>query len=387
MIRLLPAKGGHWSGALLSVLVATVATVVISAILLAFLTDKPVRTLWELLTYTMQGGTPAVQWGKALSEGFYLAVIALGLSVGYKAGVWNIGAEGQFAAGAIGAYLTWLVLGAPVTVAVMPFLLLGGVLGGMVWAAIPAALRAHLNTNELLVSLMLVYVATNLLTYLVQSPLQGCAPALDAAGNQVGCIPYSPAQSEKLPSVLRFGPLVFGTSASSGASIGTKIHSGLLVLGGAYFVVAAILLFTLIGFRLRVAQSSAKAERFAGFSSAVTIWLSFMISGGLAGLTGAVFLMAESFSLTVGGAFLSNLGFAAIVIAFLGRLHPVGILAAAFAIAYINSGASWVASQPELRADDSVAGFIEAIALFCALATAALSQRRLIWKKEAASHG
>ncbi len=376
MIRLLPAKGGHWSGALLSVLVATVATVVISAILLAFLTDKPVRTLWELLTYTMQGGTPAVQWGKALSEGFYLAVIALGLSVGYKAGVWNIGAEGQFAAGAIGAYLMWLVLGAPVTVAVMPFLLLGGVLGGMVWAAIPAALRAHLNTNELLVSLMLVYVATNLLTYLV-----------DAAGNQVGCIPYSPAQSEKLPSVLRFGPLVFGTSASSGASIGTKIHSGLLVLGGVYFVVAAILLFTLIGFRLRVAQSSAKAERFAGFSSAVTIWLSFMISGGLAGLTGAVFLMAESFSLTVGGAFLSNLGFAAIVIAFLGRLHPVGILAAAFAIAYINSGASWVASQPELRADDSVAGFIEAIALFCALATAALSQRRLIWKKEAASHG
>lgn len=387
MIRLLPAKGGHWSGALLSVLIATVATVIISAGLLAFLTDKPMRTLWELLTYTSQGGTPAVQWGKAAAEGMYLAVIALGLSVGYKAGVWNIGAEGQFAAGAIGAYLVWLALGTPTTVAVLPLLLVGGVVGGMAWAAIPAGLRAHLNTNELLVSLMLVYVATNLLTYLVQGPVQGCAPALDAAGNQVGCIPYSPAQSDKLPESLRFGPLVHGVSSRSGALIGTKIHSGLLVLGGVYLALAAVLLFTLIGFRLRVAQSSAKAERFAGFSSAATIWLSFLISGGLAGLTGAVFLMSESYSLTVGGAFLSNLGFAAIVIAFLGRLHPIGILVAAFAIAYINAGASWVASQPDLRADDSVAGFIEAIALFCALATAALSQRRLVWKKEDPAHG
>ena len=387
MITIKPAKGGHWTGSLASVGLATLITIVLSVAVLSLMSDKPVATVWEMLTFPAQGGTPAVQWGKVLSEGMYLAIIALGLSVGYRAGVWNIGAEGQFALGAIGAFVVWLLLGRPDTVFAIPALLLGGILGGAFWAAIPAALRAHLNTNELLVSLMLVYVASNLLTYLVQNPLQGCAPIIDN-GLQVGCIPYSPAQSDKLWDSLLFSPFIYGTAAS-GAAIGTKIHTGILVLLLVFVVIAAVIQFTLLGYRLRVAESSPKAERYAGFSPKVTIWISFMFSGGLAGLCGAVFLMAEAFSLTVGLVFLSNLGFAAIVIAFLGRLNPVGILIAGMVIAYINAGASWVASQPDLRADDSVAGLIEVIALFCALATVALTQFRWSWRSSnpEASHG
>ena len=164
---------------------------------------------------------------------------------------------------------------------------------------------------------------------------------------------------------------------------GTELHTGLVILLIAFAILAAILLFTLLGYRLRVAQHTPRAERFAGFSPNNTVWLSFLISGAMAGLAGAVYLTAETGKLIQAENYLENYGFAAIVIAFLGRLHPVGILLAAFLISYVNVGASFV--QASLGVDDSVAELIEVTALFAFLSTAMLDQYRVRWQRSASA--
>lgn len=332
--------------------IALAITACISLLVLILMSDRPADAIWQMLTFPWQGRRIEVQFGLVLQQTAYLSVIAIGLAVGFKANVWNIGAEGQFALGSIGAYAGYLALGSPDGLWALPFILLAGVIGGCLWALIPAALRITCNTNELLTSLMMVYIGSHILTYLCIGPWKGDPKA---------------GQAETYPMADGVRPEAFIS--------GTELHSGLLILFTAFALVAITLLLTLLGYRLRVAQHTPRAERFAGFSPNNTVWLSFLISGAMAGLAGAVYLTAETGKLIQAENYLENFGFAAIVIAFLGRLHPIGILLAAFMISYVNVGASYI--QASLGVDDSVADLIEVTALFAFLSTAMLDQYRI----------
>lgn len=338
-----------------SIMIALAFTAMVSVLVMLAMSDQPGKALWQLLSFPWQGRRIEVQVGLILQQTAYLATIAIGLSVGFRANVWNIGAEGQFAMGSVGAYFGYLVLGSPESAWALPFILMAGVIGGCLWALIPAALRVASNTNELLTSLMLVYVASHLLTYLCIGPWKG-----DPKAGQ--------AETYPMPESVRPDTFISGT----------ELHTGLIILFAAFAILAAVLLFTLLGYRLKVAQYTPRAERFAGFSPKNTVWLSFLISGAMAGLAGAVYLTAETGKLIQAENYLENFGFAAIVIAFLGRLHPVGILLAAFLISYVNVGASFV--QASVGVDDSVAELIEVTALFAFLSTAMLDQYCLRWK-------
>ena len=352
LIRRRHPSGWH---TVMSVFLAMIATTFLSLIVLWLTAEQPLEALWQMLTYPYQGGTVSVQWGKAVNTMTYLAVIGLGLSIGFRANVWNIGAEGQFAFGGIGAFGTWLFIGTPDSQWATPILLAGGAVCGMGWACIPAFLRTKTNTNELLTSLMLVYVAGQTLFFLSNGPWETN-------------FSYSPPQTDHLPTNVLFKGFF---------PITTKLHWGLIISAFVYALISFILLKTILGFRLAVAENTPKAESFSGFSPNKTVWIAFLFSGGLAGLMGAIYLCGDIGYLTEASNFLRGFGFSAIVVAFLGRLHPLGILFAALFLGYVEGGATWI--QANLQEDDSIAGFIEVIALMSTLASAVFVNYRIEW--------
>src|SRR5918996_2428506 len=192
-----------------------------------------------------------------------LIIIGVGLAIGFRANVWNIGAEGQLTVGAIAGGGIALAFWGEAGVWILPLMCLAGLFGGMAYAAIPAFLKTRLGVNEILTSLMLTYVATLLLSLLVYGPWK------DPEGFG---FPESRlfAPSAVLPLLLD----------------GTRLHVGAIV---ALLVVAAgwvLLGRTIIGFQVKVLGQAPAAARFAGFSRSRVIWLAFLLSGGLAGLAG-----------------------------------------------------------------------------------------------------
>lgn len=359
-MRLEPRHIVTWQHSALSVALALALTLVLTFFALWLTSGQPLEATWQVISYPWQAKTALTQWGKALNPALYLSLIALGLSIAYRANVWNIGAEGQFAMGAICAFGAWLLFGQPQGSWFLPILLLAGSLGGMAWAAIPATLRTQFNTNELLVSLMLVYVAGEFLFYLSNGPWETLALQKPV-----------PTQTASLPESLQFSAIF---------AKGPKLHWGLIWGWIAYGIVSATLVLTLLSYRLSIANASPRAERFAGFSPTGTIWIAFLFSGGLAGLAGAIFLSGDVGFLVEQSNFLRGYGFAAIAIAFLGRLHPIGILLAGLLIGYVVGGANWLSAKG--LGDDSDANIIQSIALFCTLGTAILVSHKVRWGRK-----
>ena len=232
-----------------------------------------------------------------------LILIATGLAFGFRAGIWNIGAEGQFTVGAIAGGSVALYFhpgGGPL---LLPAMMIAGVLGGIAWAAIPAFLRTHFNANEILTSLMLVYVALLLLGLMVQGPLRD-------------------PQSFNFPESKLFQPAALLPALIPK----TRAHIGFLVALAVVAVAHVLLSRHIFGFMTRVLGEAPRAAVFAGFSDKRLVWQTFAISGGLAGLAG-LFEAAGPVGQLV-QQLPSGYGFSAIIVAFLGRLQPLGILAA-----------------------------------------------------------
>jgi ABC-type uncharacterized transport system permease subunit len=240
-----------------------------------------------------------------------LILIAIGLSVGFRAGVWNIGAEGQFTLGALTGGSLALAVYPLSGWWLLPLMALAGIAGGMLWAAIPAFLRTRYNTNEILVSLLLSYVAVLLLGTLTHGPLR------DPDGLN---FPESRLFQTALPVIIP----------------GTRAHVGFLVALAAVALASLLLEHQLLGFKLKVLGQAPRAARFAGFSEARLVWFSLLLSGGCAGLAG-LFEAAGPVGQLV-PALPAGYGFAAIVVAFLGRLEPLGILFAGLLLALISIG-------------------------------------------------
>jgi simple sugar transport system permease protein len=330
-----------------SPLLALAITVVLGVVLFMLLGKDPLRGLYVFFV------EPLKSW-YALSElamkATPLLLIALGLAVCFRSNVWNIGAEGQFVIGAVVAGGVALLAGKDTSRFVVVAILLAGVLGGMAWAALTAILRDKFNASEILVSLMLVYVATLVLNYLVFGPWK------DPAG-------YNFPQTKTFEAVTQVPRLMAGSRVNIGV---------LLALAG----VAALWVFlfrTRAGFAQQVGGLAPAAARYAGFSSRKALWTALLVSGGAAGLAGALEVAGPIGQLTPYVP--AGYGFAAIIVAFVGRLHPVGMVFSALLMSMFYIGGEL--AQSRLGLPKSLTGVFQGLLLFTLLASDTLMVYRI----------
>ena len=264
--------------------------------------------------------------GELLLKATPLMLCALGPIPGYRANIWNIGAEGQFTIGAITGGGVGLFYGAQLGHWALPCMLLAGVVGGMSWAAIPALLRARFRTSEIFVSLMLVYIAQLLLSYLVHGPWR------DPAGLNF-------PQTRPLPDNALLQPLLDGTRVNAAFVLA-------LVLAGCFWWFGSA---TAAGFRMRVGGLAPAAAAYAGISERNNIWLALLISGGAAGLAGISEVAGPIGMLQP--VISPGYGFAAIIVVFVGRLHPLGVVLASLLMSslYLGGESAQVELQCRLR--------------------------------------
>jgi general nucleoside transport system permease protein len=334
-----------------SPILAVVITMVIGVLLFSALGKDPVRGLqvffWDpiktpyALSELMVKATP-------------LLIIALGLAVCFRSNVWNIGAEGQFVIGAVTASGVALMADSQTGSWIIAAVLVAGVAGGMFWAAITAWLRDRFNANEILVSLMLVYVAIQLLNFLVYGPWK------DPQG-------YNFPQTKTFEAVTQMPRLMDGSRITIGLILA-------LVGAGAVWV---FLFRTVAGFAQTVGGLAPAAARYAGFSSRRALWTALLISGGAAGLAGALEVAGPIGQLTPYVP--AGYGFAAIIVAFVGRLHPVGMVFSAILMSMFYIGGEL--AQSRMGLPKSITGVFQGLLLFTLLACDTLIAYRLVWKK------
>ena len=289
-----------------------------------------------------------------------LIIIAVGLAIGFCANVWNIGAEGQYVFGALGAtgmaLATWEMEGAWI----LPAMCLAGFVAGGLYAAIPAFLKTRVGVNEILTSLMLTYVAIQLLYYLMRGPWK------DPEG-------YNFPQS-RLFTDWQTLPMVSEES---------YIHMGVPISVLIALAVWIIMGRTIIGFEVRLAGLAPAAARHGGFNAKRTVWLCLLAGGGLAGLAGT-FEAAGPFGQMV-PQFPVGYGFTAIIVAFLGRLHALGIILAGLVLAVSYVGGEL--AQTEAGLPHAATGMFQAMMLFFLLAVDILVRYRLRFGRPAAAEG
>ncbi|MCO8145214.1 ABC transporter permease [Rhodovulum tesquicola] len=316
MIRLekRPQPSRAWTVA--TPLLAVALTMVAGGLMFALLGKDPVvaiRTIfWDPLFHEQFASYSRPQ---LLVKAGPLILIATGLSLGFRAGIWNIGAEGQYIMGALAGAGVALALYPLDAWFLFPLMVLAGALGGWAWAMIPAILKTRFRTNEILVSLLLVYVAEQVLASmalgLMKNPEGGGFPG-----------------SRNLQH--------YPAAANTELIAGTGMHWG--VAAAFIAVIAAYVLLTrhILGFQIRLAGQSPRAARFAGVNPNALVVICLGLSGALAGLAGMFEVAGPAGRVNIG--FNQGYGFTAIIVAFLGRLHPVGILLAGLLMALTYIG-------------------------------------------------
>lgn len=288
--------------------------------------------------------------GELLVKAAPLITIAVGLAIGFRANVWNIGAEGQLTTGAIAGGCVALAFWELEGPWILPLMALAGVLGGMAYAAVPAFLKTRFGVNEILTGLMLTYVATLLLSALVFGPLK------DPRG-------FNFPQSR-----------LFSDSAVLPILVdGTRLHVGVLAALLIAVAVWVLMTFTIVGFQIEVLGQAPAAARYAGFSGKRLIWLCLLTSGGLAGLAGTFEVSGPIGQLVP--RISPGYGFTAIIVAFLGRLHPLGIVAAGLIMALSYIGGE--NAQVEVGLPQAVTGVFQGLLLFFLLASDFLVRYRV----------
>jgi len=342
MLRLEARPEPSRAMSLASPLIALVLTALVAGALFAALGKDPLRGL-EVFFVEPLNGARAVS--EVLLKATPLVLCALGLAICYRANVWNIGAEGQLLLGAVVGGGVALAL-APHAAglprgAFVPLVLAAGVIGGMAWAAVTALLRDRFNANEILVSLMLVYVAQQLVNYLVFGPWK------DPAGFN-------------FPQTPRFDPATWLLPLWPG----TRLHWGALAVPLAVAAVWVFLFRSLRGYQLLVGGLAPAAARYAGFSSRGALWLALLASGGLAGLAGAMEAAGPLRQLTPHIS--TGIGFTAIIVCFVGRLHPLGIVFAGVLLSMMLIGGEL--AQSRLGLPNALSYVFQGLLLFLLLA-------------------
>jgi simple sugar transport system permease protein len=246
---------------------------------------------------------------------------ALGIALALRAGLWNVGAEGQIYVGALaaaGVALFGPVVAFPIAAGLA---LLAAAAAGAAWGAIPGALRARRGISEVITSLMLVYVAIHLTNYLVEGPWLASGSTFPA--------------TDPVPIELRL-PIIW---------TGTLLNAGALVVLGVTVVVAFVLGRTVFGLQLRAIGANDRASRVAGLSVGWVTVAAMAASGALAGLAGGIEVLGARGRLIEG--FSPGYGFEAIAIALLGRLNPLGIVGAALLFGALDAGGAGLQTTAE----------------------------------------
>jgi general nucleoside transport system permease protein len=279
-----------------------------------------------------------------------LIIIGVGLSIAYRANVWNIGAEGQYVMGGLAA--TWVALSTYGMEGwwILPAMALAGMVGGALYGAIPALLKTRLNVNEILTSLMLTYASVQLIYYLVRAP-------------------WRDPMGMGFPQTRRF---------SSAAQLptfieGTIVHWGVPIALLVALIAGLVMARSVFGYQMRVVGAAPHAARYGGFSENRTIWLAMLVSGGLAGFAGML-EVAGPFQRMAPG-FPTNYGFTAIIVAFLGRLNPLGVIFAGIVMAITFVGGD--VAQTSIGLSSAATGIFQAMVLFFLLASDLLVRYRI----------
>jgi simple sugar transport system permease protein len=308
-----PAPSRLWSWA--TPLLAVLATMLAGGVLFVLLGKDPVEAIRVIFWDPLLGPNAGYFRGQLFIKAGPLILIAAGLAVGFRAGIWNIGAEGQYIVGAICGAAVALAAYPAESVLIFPAMVLAGALGGWAWGMIPALLKNRFGTSEILVSLMLVYVAQNILAWAAFGPLKN--PRGFGFPGSRNLQQYPSAHNAELIA-------------------GSGLHWG--VLAGFAALIATYVLMNrhIAGFRIRLAGEAPRAARFAGVVPARLVAFCLGLSGALAGLAGMFEVAGPSGQIT--DSFNAGYGFTAIIVAFLGRLNPLGILLAGLLMALTYIG-------------------------------------------------
>jgi len=294
--------------------------------------------------------TSAYRWQDLGVKSAPLILIALGLAVGFRANVWNIGGEGQYVIGALAgtgiALATWGLQGWWI----LPLMCIAGIAGGAAYAAIAAWLKTRFNVNEILSSLMLTYVAVQVLFYLMRGP-------------------WKDPQGFNFPQTRMFTDSQILPAVIPGSVVHLGIPIAFLVALAMWFIMSK----SLFGFQIRVVGAAPAAARYGGFSSRNTIWAAMLVGGGFAGFAGIVEAAGPFGQMTP--QFPAGYGFTAIIVAFLGRLHPIGIVLAGLVLAVSYVGGEL--AQSNIGLPKSATGVFQAMMLFFLLAADVLVKYRV----------
>jgi general nucleoside transport system permease protein len=290
------------------------------------------------------------RWQDLLVKAAPLALVATGLSIGFRANVWNIGAEGQYVLGGLGGTAVALLTMNAEGGWILPLMILAGVLAGMAWALVPALLRTALGVSEILTSLMLNYVAVQLLYYLMRGP-------------------WKDPEGFNFPQTALFTEWQILPMAVPD----TLIHVGVPVAAALALAVWFVLARTVAGFSVRLVGLSPSAARYGGFRERRIVWGTLLAGGGFAGLAG-VLEAAGPFGQMV-PAFPTGYGYTAIIVAFLGRLHPLGILVASLVLALTYVGGE--SAQTTIGLPAAAIGVFQSTMLFSLLGVDILVRYRI----------
>ncbi|WOO38749.1 ABC transporter permease [Anaerocolumna sp. AGMB13020] len=319
---------------LVSILISFLA----GAILIAGIGGNP----GEAFSFLLKGafGTKA-NFGETIVKSVPLIFTGLAATFAYKCGVFNLGAEGQFAMGAVASIWVSTSLTGISGIPLLIISLLAGILAGGLWGCIPGILKISRGLNEMIVSIMLNYIAILFMGYLYSSPLRD------------GSVPQTAAVPVKLPRIME----------------GTRLHAGII-----FAIVLALFLYyflfhTAAGFKLRAVGLNQTAARYNGYSVKKFMLVSFVISGAIAGLGGSVELHGTQFRLMAG--FGDGYGFDGVAIALIGQLNPIGTVLVAYLFAVLRTGATTM--QAGSGMPTSVIDIIQALIIVFAVAGSALT--------------
>mgnify|MGYP000010114294 FL=1 len=356
MITFIPRDKVSKNWIIIAPILSIFFTIFFGLLIFTFLGYNPLETLYQIFVSPF---SRIDRISDILVKACPLIIIGTGLMLCFKSNVWNIGAEGQFIMGALLAGFIALSFPNIETKFFLLITILAGFVGGALWAFIPAILKTKLNVNEILVSLMLVYVAMLFIDFIVRGPLRDP-------------MSFGFPLSKPYPEGALINKIPF-----PGIGFLGQLHYGILFV---FLLVPVSWIFvnkTLGGFKINVLGSAPQAAKFAGFKrNSITITV-LLLSGGLAGVAGVIEVSANIGQLQPEVSF--GYGFTAIIVAFLGRLSPVGILFAGIIIATVKLGAD--NAQMTMGIPKVVTGLFEGILLFFLLTGETLQKYKIKWSE------
>jgi general nucleoside transport system permease protein len=331
----------------LTPVIAVVFALAIGAILIAIAGVSPIDAYKALLYYSLGNMN---NFGETLVKAVPLMLAGLGMAVAIRTRIFNIGAEGQIYMGALGAAYVGLFMGELPAIIGIPLILIAGSVMGALWSGIAGFLKIKFHVNEIIVTLMMNYIAMEITSYIVGGPWR------DPKATE----PFTAlfAKGAQLPVILP----------------GTRLHAGFIVAIAAALILWWVTRNTVFGLQTKIVGENEEAAKYSGIKTGRMIMLTMLISGGLAGLAGVGEVAGLHHRVMEG--FSPGYGYTAIAIALLGRLEPIGVMAAAFLFAALVVGADGM--QVSLGVPVSIVLIIEGLVLLFVLGSEEFRKRQIL---------